>query len=215
MYDLYLVTDEKLCLGRGIDYVVKRAVKGGVTMVQLREKELNTHDFIRRAIELKKILTNYGIPLIINDRIDIALAVEVDGVHIGQNDMPYEFVRKIIPEKMILGLSVETMEQAIEAENYDLDYLSASPLFFTPTKTDINREWGIEGLKQLRRITRHRLIAIGGINASNAGEVIRAGADGVAVVSAICSASDPELEARKLISIIKETKKKLSNEKLV
>jgi len=215
MYDLYLVTDEKLCLGKGLDYVVEKAVKGGVTMVQLREKELNTRDFISRAIELKEILTNYGIPLIINDRIDIALAVEADGVHIGQGDMPYEFVRKIIPEKMILGLSVETIEEAMKAENYDLDYLSASPLFFTTTKTDLNREWGIEGLKQLHSISKHRLIAIGGINSSNVGKVIRAGADGVAVVSAICSASDPELEARKLISIIKETKKKLSNDKLV
>lgn len=215
MYDLYLVTDEKLSLGRGINYVVERAIKGGVTMVQLREKELNTRDFISRAVELKKLLNNYRIPLIINDRIDIALAVEAEGVHIGQCDMPYEYVRKIIPEKMMLGLSVETLEQAIEAENYDLDYLSVSPLFFTPTKTDLYREWGIEGLRELRSITKHRLIAIGGINSSNVAEVIRAGADGVAVVSTICSASDPELESRKLISIIKETKKNITNDKPV
>ena len=213
MHDLYLVTDEKLSLGRGINYVVEQAVKGGVTMVQLREKELNTRDFINRAIELKKILSGYKTPLIINDRIDVALAVEADGVHIGQTDMPYEYVRELIPGKMILGLSVETMEQAAEAENYDLDYLSISPLFLTPTKTDLYREWGIEGLKEIRRRTEHKIIAIGGINSSNVTEVIKAGADGVAVVSAICSAPDPEHESRKLISIIKEIKK--NNDKSV
>ena len=207
MYDLYLVTDEKLSLGRGISYIVERAVAGGVTIVQLREKELNTRDFIKRAIELRKLLARFKVPLIINDRIDIALAVEAEGVHIGQSDMPYEFVRRIIPEKMILGFSVETMEQAVEAESYDLDYLSVSPVFFTPTKTDLYREWGIEGLRKLRSMTKHRLIAIGGINSSNVAEVIRAGADGVAVVSAICSAADPELASRELLSIIKETKK--------
>ena len=212
MYELYLVTDEKLSLGRGINYIVEQAVKGGVTMVQLREKELNTRDFISRAIELKNILASYKVPLFINDRIDIALAVKAEGVHIGQNDIPYEYVKKIIPAKMMLGISVETVEQAIEAEKYDLDYLSISPLFFTPTKTDLYREWGIEGLRELRNLSRHRLIAIGGINASNVAEVIRAGADGVAVVSAICSASDPELETRKLISIIKETKKDQLND---
>jgi thiamine-phosphate pyrophosphorylase len=207
MNDLYLVTDEKLSLGRGINYIVERAVKGGVTMVQLREKELNTRDFITRAAEIKKILAGYHVPLIINDRIDIALAIEADGIHIGQSDMPYEYVRKIIPEKMILGLSVETMEQVDEAENFKLDYLSISPLFFTPTKTDLYREWGIEGLKEVRSKTKHRLFAIGGINTSNVAEVIRAGADGVAVVSAICSADDPEMASRELSSIIKETKK--------
>ncbi len=207
MNDLYLVTDEKLSLGRGIKYIVERAVKGGVTMIQLREKELSTRDFITRAAEIKKILAGYNVPLIINDRIDIALAVETDGVHVGQSDMPYEYVRKIIPKKMILGLSVETPEQVAEAENYELGYLSISPLFFTPTKTDLYREWGIEGLKEIRSKTKHKLFAIGGINSSNVAEVIRAGADGVAVVSAICSADDPEMASRELLSIIKETKK--------
>jgi len=206
MVDLYLVTDDALCLGRPLTGVVESAARGGVTMVQLREKDMTTRDFIRRALEIKEILTRYGIPLIINDRVDVALAVEADGVHIGQSDMPYEYVRKIIPEKMILGLSVETVEQAVEAEKYDLDYMSVSPLFFTPTKTDLYREWGIEGLEEICKRSGHRVIAIGGINASNAARVIRAGAAGVAVVSAICSAPDPELESRKLISIVRQAK---------
>ena len=207
MVDLYLVTDEALCLGRSLEEVVEQAARGGVTMVQLREKDMKTRDFIRRAVEVRKILSRYGIPLIVNDRVDVALAIEADGVHIGQSDMPYEYVRKIIPGSMILGLSVETVEQVAEAEDYDLDYVSLSPLFFTPTKTDLYREWGIAGLEEVCKRSRHTVIAIGGINASNAADVIGAGAAGIAVVSAICSAPDPEHESGKLISIIQEAKK--------
>jgi thiamine-phosphate pyrophosphorylase len=202
MFDLYLVTDEKLCLGRPVAEVVEQAVSGGVTAVQLREKDLNTKDFIQRAIQLKKILSAYHVPLIINDRIDIALAVKADGIHVGQNDMPYEYFKKIIPRRMIRGLSVETPEQAAEAEEYELDYLSASPVFLTSTKTELANEWGIEGLRELAAKTKHKLVAIGGINKSNAGEVIKAGAKGIAVVSAICSAPDPMNAARELRSII-------------
>ncbi|MFO7933941.1 MAG: thiamine phosphate synthase [Bacteroidales bacterium] len=207
MVELYLVTDEALCLGRPLKEVVESAARGGVTMVQLREKDMKTRDFVHRAAEIKEILAPYGIPLIINDRIDVALAVEADGVHIGQSDLPYRYVRKIVHDRMIVGLSVETVEQAVEAEAYDLDYLSLSPLFFTPTKTDLYREWGIEGLEEICRRSRHKVIAIGGINASNAAQVIGAGADGVSVVSAICSAPDPERASRELISIIREAKK--------
>jgi thiamine-phosphate pyrophosphorylase len=202
MFELYLVTDEKLCLGRPVAEVVEQAVSGGVTAVQLREKEVNTKDFIQRAIQLKKILSAYHVPLIINDRIDIALAVKADGIHVGQNDMPYEYFKKIIPRRMIRGLSVETPEQAAKAEEYELDYLSASPVFLTFTKTELANEWGIEGLRELAAKTKHKLVAIGGINKSNAGEVIKAGAKGIAVVSAICSAPDPMNAARELRSII-------------
>ena len=213
MYDLYLVTDEKMSFDRDISYVVEQAVEGGVTMVQLREKELNTREFIKQSLNLKKLLSKYDVPLIINDRVDIALAVEADGVHIGQSDMPYEYVKRLIPEKMMLGLSVETLDQAVEAEKYDLDYLSVSPVFFTPTKTNLYREWGIEGLRKLRSITKHKLIAIGGINSSNVAEVIRAGADGVAVVSAICAAEEPKATSKELKSIIEKIKKSKTNDK--
>jgi len=208
MYDLYLVTDESLSLGRDITDVVKQAVKGGVTMVQLREKELDTRQFINRALQLKKILSEYGIPLIINDRVDIALAVKADGVHIGQNDMPYDFVKKIVTDNMIIGLSVETLDQAIEAEKYDIDYLGVSPIFSTPTKTDLYKEWGVEGLRKVRSFTKHKLVAIGGINSSNAAGVIQAGADGIAVVSAICSAENPEAASKELKAIVEKMKNK-------
>ncbi len=202
MNELYLVTDEKLSLGRDLKVVVEQAVRGGVSMVQIREKEMNSRDFVHRAEAMKKILNRYKVPLVINDRIDVALAVGADGVHVGQSDMPYEYVRGIIPDDMILGLSVETLQQVEEAEDFELDYLSISPLFFTPTKTDLEREWGIDGLKKACEISRHRVFAIGGIHASNAAEVIGAGAEGIAVVSAICSAPDPEQAARELNSII-------------
>jgi thiamine-phosphate pyrophosphorylase len=128
--------------------------------------------------------------------------VKADGIHVGQNDMPYEYFKKIIPRRMIRGLSVETPEQAAKAEEYELDYLSASPVFLTFTKTELENEWGIEGLRELAAKTKHKLVAIGGINKSNAGEVIKAGAKGIAVVSAICSAPDPMNAARELRSII-------------
>jgi thiamine-phosphate pyrophosphorylase len=207
MFNLYLVTDEKLCLGKPLAEVVEQAVNGGVTAVQLREKDLNTRDFILRAVQLKKILSAYHVPLIINDRIDIALAIGADGIHVGQNDMPYEYFKKIIPDQMIRGLSVETPEQAAEAEKYDLDYLSVSPVFLTSTKTELIKDWGIEGLRELAGKTRHKLIAIGGINTTNAAEIIRAGAKGIAVVSAICSARDPLVAAGELRCVIDKTLK--------
>lgn len=207
MFELYLVTDEKLCLGKPLEEVVEKAVRGGVTAVQLREKDLHTRDFIQRAFQLKKILSAYHVPLIINDRIDIALAVDADGIHVGQNDMPYEYFRKIIPGQMMRGLSVETLDQVAEAERYELDYLSISPVFLTSTKTELVKEWGIEGLKEVAAKTRHTLIAIGGINKTNAAEIIRAGAKGIAVVSAICSAPDPMIAARELRSVIDKTLK--------
>jgi len=207
MFELYLVTDEKLCLGKPLEEVVEQAVMGGVTAVQLREKDLNTRDFIQRAVHLKKILSVYHVPLIINDRIDVALAVGADGIHIGQYDMPYEYLKKIIPDQMIRGLSVETLAQASEAEKYKLDYLSVSPVFLTSTKTELIKEWGIEGLRELAATTRHPLVAIGGINSSNAADIIKAGATGIAVVSAICSARDPLIASRELKSVIEKTKK--------
>jgi thiamine-phosphate pyrophosphorylase len=209
MYELYLVTDEKASRGRNIIDIVKQALRGGVTIIQLREKELDTRQFIERAAALKKILKPYNVPLIINDRVDIALAVEADGVHIGQSDMPLELVKKIVPPDMIIGLSVETLRQVKEAEGLDVDYLGVSPVFSTPTKTDFDvKPWGLEGLRKARAISKHIIVGIGGINADNAGDVIKAGADGIAVVSGICSAGNPETASRELIQIVRNSKLK-------
>jgi thiamine-phosphate pyrophosphorylase len=198
MSALYLVTDQDLSLGRPLEEVVLQAVKGGVSMVQLREKQTPTRFFVEEALRIKELLAPYRVPLIINDRVDVALAVAADGVHVGQEDMPYPLARKLMGQQAIIGLSVETIDQVREAEDYDVDYLGVSPIYETPTKTDTKGSWGLEGLAQVRAMSRHRLVAIGGLKADNAEAVVRAGADSVAVVSAICSAPDPRQAAEEL-----------------
>lgn len=198
---LYLVTDESLLSGKDLYQTVEAAVKGGVTMVQLREKESSTNDFTTRAIRLKELLSSYHVPLIINDRIDVALASGADGVHIGQSDIHYSQARRLLPEGKIIGLSVESKEQVFEANQFDVDYIAASPVFSTTTKTNTLIEWGLEGIEWIKSVSRHPVIAIGGMNKQNIASVFKAGAAGVAVVSAIISASDPEAAARELIEI--------------
>ncbi len=195
---VYLVTDRGYIGDRSLETVVAQAVKGGVTVVQLREKECSTREFVDLARRLKAILTPLKVPLIINDRLDVAQAIGADGVHLGQKDMSYEEARRILSRKPIIGLSVESMGDAEEAAEWDVDYLGVSPIFATPTKTDTGRPWGFDGLRELRAFTTQTLVAIGGINAENAAQVVKAGADGVAVVSAICASDDPEGAARSI-----------------
>jgi thiamine-phosphate pyrophosphorylase len=200
---LYLVTDSMLLNGRDIGWLVEEAVKGGVTMVQLREKTCSTRDFIELAIRLKQILSSYRIPLIINDRLDVTLAANADGLHIGQNDMPYETARRILGYDKIIGLSVETREQAMQANLLDVDYIGLSPVFDTNTKKDINTPLGLDGIRDVVSFTRHPTVAIGGINLSNAQDILRSGANGIAVVSAIISAENPMEAAQKLKNHLK------------
>jgi thiamine-phosphate pyrophosphorylase len=205
MRGLYLVTDRRLCGGKPLEEVIIKAVKGGVAYVQLREKDVSTRSFVGEAKRVKKLLEPYKVPLIINDRVDVALACGAEGVHIGQEDMPYEIVRKLMGPKAIIGLSVETWEDVEESQKLDLSYVGVSPVFLTPTKPDTKDAWGLEGLAKIKAFSRHSLVAIGGINESNVREVIKAGADCVAVVSAICAASDPEMAARNINNLIKIT----------
>ncbi len=202
MKGLYLVTDRALCGGRSLEEVVLRSVKGGARYVQIREKDQTTRDFIEEAVRIKEILAPYNVPLIINDRVDVALAVGAEGVHVGQDDMPYAMARSLMGPGKIVGLSVETWEDVEEAEGLDCDYLGVSPVFSTPTKTDTKGAWGLDGLARVRAFSRHPLVAIGGISPSNATRVVEAGTDCLAVVSAICSAPDPEAVSRGLASLI-------------
>lgn len=204
MRGLYLVTDRGLCGGRPLEEVVRLAVEGGASCVQLREKDLSTREFVETASAVKSILRPSGVPLVINDRVDVALAVGAEGVHIGQGDMPYETARRLMGRSAIIGLSVETWEDVEEARDLDADYLGVSPVFPTPTKTDTRSAWGLEGLARIRAYVKHPLVAIGGMNRQNAAAAVRAGADSIAVVSAICSAPDPFREARELSSLIGE-----------
>jgi thiamine-phosphate pyrophosphorylase len=197
---LYLVTDEAACLGRNFYWVVEEAVIGGVTMVQLREKGMATRAFIDRAKRLQDLLAPYQVPLIINDRVDVALAVDADGVHVGQTDMPYAMLRELLPTGKIVGVSAENQQQVHEAEAWDLTYLAVSPLFATPTKTDTAEPWGMDGLKWVRDNSKHALVVIGGLNVSNVADAVRNGADGIAVVSGICSAESPRAAAQAMIA---------------
>jgi thiamine-phosphate pyrophosphorylase len=197
---LYLVTDEQACLGRDLYWVVEEAVKGGVSIVQLREKNLPTHAFIDRALRMKELLTPYGVPLIINDRVDVALASDANGVHVGQTDMPYEEVRQVLPRGKLIGLSAERKEDVLRAEEWDINYLAVSPLFSTPTKTDTHIPWGMEGLQWVRTHSRHPLVVIGGLNSRNVPEARAHGADSIAVISAICSAPSPRQAAQALLA---------------
>jgi thiamine-phosphate pyrophosphorylase len=208
MEGLYLVTDRELCGGRSIEWVVSRAVSGGVRYVQLREKDTSTRAFIDLAKRVKEILLPLDIPLIINDRVDVALAAGADGVHVGQDDMPYETARRILGPSFLIGLSVETWEDVVSAQDLDVDYLGVSPVFETPTKTDTKGMWGLEGLARIRAYSRHPLVGIGGLNAANAEAVVLAGADCLAVVSAICADADPFRAARDLDEIIRRALRK-------
>lgn len=199
---LYLVTDRSLSLGRPLEYVVEEAVKGGVTMVQLREKECSSKEFYLQAMALKKCLKPYNIPLIINDRLDIALACDAEGLHIGQSDLPYEVARKILGKDKIIGLSVENKQDALDANKLDVDYIGISPVFDTPTKTDTAQELGLAGVHEISLVSKHPGVGIGGINNSNALKIIQAGADGISVVSAIMSAADPRQAASELYDIV-------------
>ena len=210
---LYLVTDRLLSLDRSLDDIVTMAVDGGVTMVQLREKDTDTGEFVELARRLLAILKPLNIPLIINDRVDVALAVDADGVHIGQRDMAYEDVRKLIGNDKIIGLSVENFMDIEIANTLDVDYIGISPVFGTPTKTDTAEPFGLEGLRKAVALSIHPTVAIGGMNKDTAKDVMLTGCNGIAVVSAICSAENPTLASSELLAIVKSNSRiKWSNE---
>lgn len=201
-YTLYLVTDANLSRGRSPREVVEAAILGGVTVVQYREKSASTRRMIDEALELRDLCRRYSVPFIVDDRVDVALAVEADGVHVGQDDMPASLARRLIGHDKILGVSAENMEQALAAQADGADYIGASPIFATPTKPDAPPPMGVAGLLQMARTCPLPIVAIGGLNATNAGSMIRAGAAGVAVVSAIVGADDVQAAASELRHVI-------------
>jgi thiamine-phosphate pyrophosphorylase len=201
-YSLYLVTDRPLARGRKLVDVVLSAVRGGSTVVQIREKDAKTRDYVALAAELKRVLDPFGVPLVVNDRIDVALACGAAGVHVGQDDMPCDAARRIVGDDVIVGVSVSTPDEALRATNEGADYLGVSPIFDTPTKADTPAATGLGGLAAIRAVTELPLIAIGGLTKSNAADVVAAGADGIAVVSALMAADDPEAAASALRAAI-------------
>jgi thiamine-phosphate pyrophosphorylase len=186
--------------------MVMEAVRGGAAWVQLREKHLPTRAFIEQALRIKERLASAGVPLLINDRVDVALAVAADGVHLGQDDMLIPMARRLLGPGAIVGLSVERWEDVEKAQDLEVDYLGVSPVFATPTKTDTKGVWGLQGLARISTYSRHPLVAIGGLDAANIADAVRAGADGIAVVSAICGAPEPQQAAMDLCQRMRAAK---------
>ncbi|CAE6942327.1 Condenses 4-methyl-5-(beta-hydroxyethyl)thiazole monophosphate (THZ-P) and 2-methyl-4-amino-5-hydroxymethyl pyrimidine pyrophosphate (HMP-PP) to form thiamine monophosphate (TMP) [Vibrio sp. B1ASS3] len=200
-YRLYLVTDDQQDLAT-LKRVVRKAVEGGVTMVQVREKHGDVRAFIERAQAVKDILKDTDVPLVINDRVDVALAVDADGVHLGQSDMPANIARELIGPNKILGLSIENEEQLAEADSLPIDYIGLSAIFATPTKTNTKKHWGIDGLKMALDTTSLPIVAIGGINESNIPQLSATGVHGLALVSAICHSEDPKAASEYLLGLM-------------
>ncbi len=208
---LYLVTDRRLIGNRRLEDIVSEAVAGGCSMVQLREKDTPTAEFVQQALMLKKRLAGTGVPLIINDRIDIALAIDADGVHLGQSDMPYDQARRLLGPRKMIGLSVENLSQVQQANALDVDYIAVSPVFATPTKTDTAQPLGLEGAAQVVALSRHPVVGIGGINRQTVVQAMATGLDGVAMVSDIMKAESPFAVAKILRGQIEASRTHIFN----
>ena len=207
-YRLYLVTDRNCLQQQTLEQAVEQAILGGVTLVQLREKAIASKEFYERALRIKAICHRYNVPLLINDRVDIALAVEADGVHIGQSDLPCRVVRQILGKDKIIGVSARTAQQAIQAQADGADYLGVGAMFATSTKQDAQTVT-IASLTQIRQAVTIPIVAIGGINHTTLPALQQAlqaadtSIDGVAVVSANLGQKDVKLASEKLKEMIK------------
>lgn len=199
---LLLVLDPTVLRGRPVEELVEAALRGGVTSLQVREKFCSNEEFLALARRVIRVARRGRVTVLLNDRVDAVPDVGADGVHVGQSDLAVLEARRRLGPDAWIGLSVETPAQAERIEG--ADYLGVSAVFATPTKPELTAPWGLEGLSRLRPRTTLPLVGIGGVRADNAGEVIRAGADGVAVVSEICANPWPEARARRLREAVDE-----------
>ncbi|MDR0438699.1 MAG: thiamine phosphate synthase [Methanocalculaceae archaeon] len=207
MYDLYVVTDETLSRGLTHTEIACCSVVGGANVIQLRDKYKSSRELYEIACEIRKFCQNRAL-FFVNDRLDIAIAAGADGVHLGQNDLPIEAVRKIVPQNFLIGISVGNVDEAVAAESAGADYVAVSPVFSTLSKMDAGVGCGIEAIRKIRATVKCPVIGIGGINADNAAELIEAGLDGVAVISAVVSASNVTAAAQNLSEIIRDAKER-------
>jgi thiamine-phosphate pyrophosphorylase len=201
-YTLYLVTDRRWLGERRLADAVKEAIEGGVTMVQLREKEMSSRAFLETALAVKEVTDRYGIPLVINDRIDIAYACNADGIHLGADDLSIFVAREILGADKIVGASAATLEEALALEAEGADYLGVGAVFPTGTKSDADHVT-LEQLARIKSAVRIPVVAIGGIDAEKVDSVMKTGVDGVAVVSAIMAQKDVRAAASRLIELLK------------
>ena len=199
---LYLCTDRVLAKGLPLAEAVEEAIAGGVTMVQIREKLTETLDFYEIAREIAAITRRHGVPLVVNDRIDIALAIGADGLHLGQTDMPLCEARRLVGKDMFIGISAPTVEEALAAQRGGADYLGVGAVFPTGSKADAGDAIGPGRVTEIRAAVKLPIVAIGGIGPANAAQLMRCGADGVAVISAILSQPDIRAAAAALRSVL-------------
>ena len=204
-YTLYLVTDRDLMSTPTLEEAVEQAITGGCTLVQLREKDTDSRNFYCTALQVKKITHKYNIPFIINDRLDIALAVDADGVHIGHSDLPASVVRRIIGPDKILGVSTSTLEQALQAKADGADYLGVGAMFTTSTKLNA-ASVKLETLEKIKEQTALPVVAIGGINAATLPQLKGSSIDGIAVVSAIIASNDITNASRQMKELFLQCK---------
>ncbi|MFZ0058479.1 MAG: thiamine phosphate synthase [Acidimicrobiales bacterium] len=198
---LYLVADVDVCGERGLVETVRAAVAGGVTTVQLRDHGATTHELLDAALALRDLLATSGVGLVVNDRLDVAMAAGADGVHLGQSDLPVEAAREIAGPEFVIGWSVTNFAEAKIAADLPpgtVDYLGVGPIYSTQTKLDAAAPMGVEGLRAVCAISSVPCVAIGGITADRVAELVGVGAVGIAVVAAICSAADPRAAAAEL-----------------
>jgi len=205
-YDVYVVTDETVSGGRSHAEIARQATAGGAGVIQLRDKTRSCSELVRIGREIAIIARGAGAGFVVNDRLDVAIACGADGVHLGQGDVPCGVARQIAPPGFIIGVSVGSVAEARNAEHEGADYVALSPVFATGSKPDAGPGHGLAIVRQIRSAVRIPVIAIGGIGPENAGEVIDAGADGVAVISAITGAPDITGAARRMVAIVAERK---------
>ena len=197
------VTDDTVTNDTRFFTILESALKGGASCIQLREKNSSTLAFYNRAVKAKTLCQTYKVPLLINDRLDIALAVDADGVHMGQNDMPYTVTRQLLGANKIIGLSVSNKKQAEKANLLDVNYIGLSPIFATQTKTkNLAEPLGVHGLKAIHKNTQKPIVCIGGIHLNNAKQLFDYGASGIAVVSAISKSDAPKTATQKLKTLV-------------
>jgi thiamine-phosphate pyrophosphorylase len=199
-FTLYLITDRNNTRGRGLNSVVEEALKGGLNAIQIREKDLSSRDLYAAAYELRKLTARFGALLFINDRIDIAQAVDADGVHLGAGSIPVHRARKILGEDKLIGVSCHNTISAVSAQELDADFITFGPVFYTPSKAAYGDPVGIQKLADITKLVRTPVFAIGGINRENVSTVKAAGARGIALISAVMAAENPREETKFLLS---------------
>ena len=206
-YDLYVITDEHLSRGLSHAEIARRAVAGGADVIQLRDKRMGGEELLMCALEIRAITKAAGVLFIVNDRLDIAIASKADGVHLGQDDLPAAIARPLLPPGFILGVSAGTLEEAVRGEKDGADYIGLGPVCRTGSKDDAGPICGFGMIAEVKKHVSIPVIAIGGIGPSNAKAAIEAGADGLAVISAVVSQDDVTGAAKKLKAVIEEAKR--------